>query len=68
MTGAAPPHRAMPPHHPAPLPPPRLAQGAGKMVRHNNQIQKEHFRKKWQDKVRTWFNQPARKQKRRIGE
>ena len=26
------------------------------------------FRKKWQEKVKTWFNQPARKIRRRNGE
>ncbi|GAB4814719.1 hypothetical protein N2152v2_001765 [Parachlorella kessleri] len=35
------------------------------MVRHNNVVPNQHFRKKWQDKVRTWFNQPARKLRRR---
>lgn len=36
------------------------------MVRHNNVIPNSRlFRKKWQEKVRTWFNQPARKLRRR---
>lgn len=35
------------------------------MVRHNNVISNNHFRKEWQLRVRTWFNQPARKQRRR---
>ena len=38
------------------------------MVRHNNQVPNEHFKKKWQFYVGTWFNQPARKTRRRIGE
>lgn len=45
-----------------------LLQGKGiKMV--NNQIASiRKYRKKWQDKVVTWFNQPARKERRRAGE
>lgn len=35
------------------------------MVRHNNVVPNEHFRKKWQKMVRTWFNQPGRKLRRR---
>ena len=35
-----------------------------KMVKHNNMIQKVHLRKHWSRFVRTWFNQPARKQQR----
>jgi large subunit ribosomal protein L13e len=40
------------------------------MVRHNNVIPNQHFKKKWHQVigVRTWFNQPARKQRRRNGE
>lgn len=38
---------------------------AGTMVRHNNVVPNNHFRKEWQLRVRTWFNQPARKQRRR---
>lgn len=35
----------------------------------NNQIASiRKYRKKWQDKVVTWFNQPARKERRRAGE
>lgn len=34
------------------------------MVRNNNVIPKNHFRKHWQRYVKTWFNQPARKQRR----
>jgi large subunit ribosomal protein L13e len=35
------------------------------MVRHNNVIPNGHWKKKWQFHVRTWFNQPARKLRRR---
>ncbi|KAK9914643.1 hypothetical protein M0R45_038411 [Rubus argutus] len=35
------------------------------MVKHNNVIPGEHFRKHWQNYVKTWFNQPARKTRRR---
>uniref|UniRef100_A0A7S0WUN4 60S ribosomal protein L13 n=1 Tax=Chlamydomonas leiostraca TaxID=1034604 RepID=A0A7S0WUN4_9CHLO len=35
------------------------------MVRHNNQVPNAHFHKKWQFYVKTWFNQPARKLRRR---
>jgi large subunit ribosomal protein L13e len=43
------------------------------MVRHNNEVPHQHFKKKWFHfvgplKVRTWFNQPARKERRRNGE
>lgn len=34
------------------------------MVRHNNVIPNQHFKKKWQFYVKTWFNQPARKKRR----
>lgn len=34
------------------------------MVQHNNQLQNVHLRKHWQRFVKTWFNQPARKQRR----
>lgn len=36
------------------------------MVKHNNIIPNQHFRKDWQRYVRTWFNQPAKKQARRV--
>lgn len=36
------------------------------MVKHNNVVPSGHFRKHWQNYVRTWFNQPARKERRRI--
>eukprot|EP01132_Coremiostelium_polycephalum_P007846 gene7846-9660_t len=32
---------------------------------HNKVIQNTHLRKHWQMRVRTWFNQPARKIRRR---
>lgn len=35
-----------------------------KMVRHNNQIPNQHFHKKWERRVRTWFDQPAQKKAR----
>jgi len=35
------------------------------MVRHNNVVPNAHFRKDWQERVKTWFNQPARKLRRR---
>lgn len=31
----------------------------------NNMIPNAHFHKDWQNRVRTWFNQPARKERRR---
>lgn len=34
------------------------------MVKGNNVIPNQHFKKKWQFYVRTWFNQPARKSRR----
>jgi len=37
------------------------------MVRHNNVVPNQHFHKTlWQDHVRTWFNQAARKKRRRV--
>jgi len=37
------------------------------MVRHNNVVPNQHFHKTcWQDHVKTWFNQAARKKRRRI--
>jgi len=33
-------------------------------VSHNNVIPNQHFKKKWQFYVKTWFNQPARKTRR----
>nr|DAD24174.1 TPA_asm: hypothetical protein HUJ06_025637 [Nelumbo nucifera] len=37
------------------------------MVKHNNVVPNGHFKKHWQNYVKTWFNQPARKTRRRIG-
>jgi len=34
------------------------------MVKHNNQLVNNHFRKNWDRRVRTWFNQPGRKLRR----
>ncbi|RYP64615.1 hypothetical protein DL769_006615 [Monosporascus sp. CRB-8-3] len=34
-------------------------------IKHNNQIQKNHFRKDWQRRVRTHFDQPTKKIRRR---
>ncbi|KAG5565145.1 hypothetical protein RHGRI_001142 [Rhododendron griersonianum] len=36
------------------------------MVKHNNVIPNGHFKKHWQNYVKTWFNQPARKTRRRL--
>ncbi|KAI0529041.1 hypothetical protein KFK09_001586 [Dendrobium nobile] len=36
------------------------------MVKHNNVVPNGHFKKHWQNYVRTWFNQPARKTRRRV--
>merc|ERR1712100_51806 len=36
-----------------------------KMVKHNNIIPNQHFRKDWQRYVKTWFDQPAKKVARR---
>ncbi|KAF7829135.1 60S ribosomal protein L13-1 [Senna tora] len=35
-------------------------------MKHNNVIPSSHFRKHWQNYVKTWFNQPARKTRRRL--
>jgi len=35
------------------------------MVKHNNIVPNQHFHKHWQRHVRTWFDQPAKKQSRR---
>jgi len=35
------------------------------MPKGNHSLQKEHFHKEWDLRVRTWFNQPARKVRRR---
>lgn len=36
-------------------------------MKHNNVIPNGHFKKHWQNYVKTWFNQPARKARRRTG-
>ncbi|CAN6452055.1 unnamed protein product [Victoria cruziana] len=36
------------------------------MAKHNNVVPNGHFKKHWQNYVKTWFNQPARKARRRI--
>ena len=36
------------------------------MVKHNNVVPNQHFKKQWQRRVKTWFNQPARKKRRRL--
>ncbi|KAF0458333.1 50S ribosomal protein L13e [Gigaspora margarita] len=35
-------------------------------MKHNNQLPNGHFHKDWQLRVKTWFNQPGRKKRRRI--
>nr|CAX77649.1 putative ribosomal protein L13 [Schistosoma japonicum] len=35
------------------------------MVHGNDILRNNHFRKKWQFMIKTWFNQPARKERRR---
>merc|ERR1712065_68906 len=35
------------------------------MVSHNNVVPNAHFHKQWQRRVKTWFNQPGRKLRRR---
>jgi large subunit ribosomal protein L13e len=32
----------------------------------NNVLHKNHFRKDWQERVKTWFDQPGRKHRRRV--
>merc|ERR1712224_63570 len=39
---------------------------SGTMVKHNHQIQKCHFHKKWQTRVKTWLDQPMRAKRRRM--
>ena len=36
------------------------------MVKHNNEIPNQHFHKDWMRRVRTWFDQPAKKLARRV--
>ncbi|PVV00180.1 hypothetical protein BB560_005392 [Smittium megazygosporum] len=33
-------------------------------MKHNNQLPNQHFKKEWQLRVKTWFDQPARKVRR----
>jgi large subunit ribosomal protein L13e len=35
------------------------------MVKHNNEIPNQHFHKDWARRVKTWFDQPAKKKARR---
>lgn len=35
-------------------------------MKHNNEIQKNHFRKHWQTRVKTWLDQAGKKKSRRI--
>ena len=36
------------------------------MVRHNNMLPNVHLGKDWQEKVKTWFNQPGRKHRSQV--
>lgn len=36
------------------------------MVRYNKVLPNVHLNKDWQEKVKTWHNQPARKRRRRL--
>jgi len=42
-----------------------LVKVTDEMPKHNNAIQHNHFHKDWQNRVKTWFDQPARKKRRR---
>eukprot|EP00967_Tisochrysis_lutea_P063978 scaffold82705_cov30-Tisochrysis_lutea.AAC.1 len=43
------------------------AEKPARMVRHNNVVPNQHFHKTlWQDHVKTWFDQAARKKRRRL--
>src|SRR6266511_1737813 len=35
-------------------------------MKHNNQLPNGHFHKDWQLRVKTWFDQPGRKKRRRL--
>merc|ERR1712165_491354 len=35
-------------------------------MKHNNVLPNSHYHKHWQNYVRTWFNQPGRKKRRRV--
>ena len=36
------------------------------VLKHNNQLPNQHFRKQWDLRVKTWFDQAGRKKSRRI--
>lgn len=36
------------------------------MVRHNNVLPNVHLKKQWQRRVKTWYDQPGRKKRRRL--
>jgi len=36
------------------------------MVKHNNELPNQHFKKAWQTRVKTWLDQPAKKKTRRL--
>ncbi|SCV68020.1 BQ2448_141 [Microbotryum intermedium] len=40
--------------------------GSDATFAHNNVLHRNHFRKDWQSRVKTWFDQPGRKQSRRV--
>ena len=57
------------PSLPLTLPIPSLAPvgpSAGMTRRGNKIIPNAHFRKRWQRRVKTWFNQPGQKKRRRV--
>merc|ERR1711977_251776 len=35
-------------------------------MKHNNVLPNAHFKKDWQNRVKTWFNQPGKKKSRRV--
>ena len=35
-------------------------------MKHNNELPNAHFRKQWQERVKTWFDQAGRKKRRRM--
>ncbi|KAI8337902.1 ribosomal protein L13e [Chlamydoabsidia padenii] len=36
------------------------------VLKHNNQLPNQHFRKQWQRRVKTWFDQAGQKKSRRV--
>ncbi|ORZ15253.1 ribosomal protein L13e [Absidia repens] len=36
------------------------------VLKHNNQLPNQHFRKEWQRRVKTWFDQAGQKKSRRV--